>query len=460
DESHRINNIHTNNNKGGPSALPNEWTANKYKDQNKKFNRANLVCKHCNRNGHTIVRCFELVGYPQNFKKKDNQSVSSNVAVAVAGSKVDQKPGPSVTHSFTNDRFQKLVALISDKSGSSCVPANIADYHVSLLSMHKLSKNNNLRVSFDEDKHFIQDSVQRTLVGTDSEKGGLYFFETCKFFSNNNIQICCLSKCLWHDRLGHPFNQISGVLKRKINIENWNDVGPYESENKDYEMVSQDTNSLKFFNNFNEETRLDEPYDDNERDRKSRQGEDTNPSSFGATENTGSTKKDEGGHPSTPEEVINEEVDGVTHEDDNMSEGDDFYDDFNKMFQQSVKQSNDFYTPNKQGRNLRRSSRKFVLPAKLQDFKLNTSVKYSIDNQVSYSKLSLENFSFSTSINKIREPKTYDEASSDMRWIEAMNLEMKALNRNGTWLITDLLKEERPMVISGVLKLSTSLVEK
>nr|GEV97681.1 putative reverse transcriptase, RNA-dependent DNA polymerase, Gag-polypeptide of LTR copia-type [Tanacetum cinerariifolium] len=233
-----------------------------------------------------------------------------------------------------------------------------------------------------------------------------------------------------------------------------------QSENKDYEMVSQDTNSLKFFNNFNEETRLDEPYDDNERDRKSRQGEDTNPSSFGATENTGSTKKDECGHPSTPEEVINEEVDGVTHEDDNMSEGDDFYDDFNKMFQQFVEQSNDFYTLDNQGRNLKRSSRKSVLLAKLQDFKLNTSVKYSIDNQVSYSKLSLENFSFSTSINKIREPKTYDEASSDIRWIEAMNLKMKALNRNGTWLITDLLKEERPLIISGVLKLSTSLVEK
>ncbi|GJZ66033.1 hypothetical protein Tco_0622729 [Tanacetum coccineum] len=332
DESHRINNIHTNNNKGGPSALPNEWTANKYNNQNKKFNRANLVCKHCNRNGHTIVRCFELVVYPQNFKKKDNQSVSSNAAVA--GSKVDQKPGPFVTHSFTNDRFQKLVALISDKSGSGCVHANIAVGHpngtkalVTYIGSFKLSEN---------------------MILTD-------------------------------------------VLV----------VPDYHSENKDYEMVSQDTNSLNFFNNFDEETRSDEPYDDNKRDRKSRQGEDTNPSSFGGTENTGSTKKDEGGHPSTPEEAINEEVDGVTHEDDNMSEGDDFYDDFNEMFQQSVEH---------------------------------------IDNHVSYSKLSLENFIFSTSINKIREPKTHDEASSDIKWIEAMNLEMEALNRNGTWLIT--LKEE------------------
>ncbi|GJW62872.1 hypothetical protein Tco_0112207 [Tanacetum coccineum] len=70
---------------------------------------------------------------------------------------------------------------------------------------------------------------------------------------------------------------------------------------------------------------------------------------------------DEGGHPSTLEPATNEEVDDVMPDDiDNFSDGDDFYDDFNPLFQY---------------------------------------------------------------INKIIELKTYDEASSYTRWIDAMNQE-------------------------------------
>nr|GEU80912.1 putative Gag-polypeptide of LTR copia-type [Tanacetum cinerariifolium] len=158
---------------------------------------------------HTIDRYFELVGYPLNFKKKDNQNVSSNVAVA--GNKVNQKPGSSVTHPFTDDQLQKLVALISDKSGSGYVP-------------------------------------------------DVKFYERMFSFKN-------------------------------------------ESENKGYEMVSQDLNNLKKFINFDEDTGSDEPYDYNERVKTTRQSEDTDPSSLGGTKNTSGTKKDDGGHPSTPEEA-------------------------------------------------------------------------------------------------------------------------------------------------------------
>ncbi|GKA23628.1 hypothetical protein Tco_0709661 [Tanacetum coccineum] len=47
--------------------------------------------------------------------------------------------------------------------------------------------------------------------------------------------------------------------------------------------------------------------------------------------------------------------------------------------------------------------------------KVNTKVKYNIDKQVNYSKLSIENFNFSTSLNKISETKSYSEAASDIR---------------------------------------------
>ncbi|GJW95157.1 ribonuclease H-like domain-containing protein [Tanacetum coccineum] len=65
-------------------------------------------------------------------------------------------------------------------------------------------------------------------------------------------------------------------------------------------------------------------------------------------------------------------------------------------------------------------------------------VKYGLEKFVSYSKLNTENFCFITQLNKIREPKTYFEASKYSHWIEVMNQEMNALLRNGTWELVEL----------------------
>nr|GEW08730.1 hypothetical protein [Tanacetum cinerariifolium] len=86
----------------------------------------------------------------------------------------------------------------------------------------------------------------------------------------------------------------------------------------------------------------------------------------------------------------------------------------------------------------RRSSRKYVLPNKYNDFVLNKKAKYGLDKVVTYSNLSSDKFSFVTNLNKTTKPKSYKEAALDPKWIEAMNSEMEALNKNKTWIITDL----------------------
>ncbi|GJU09333.1 hypothetical protein Tco_1131729 [Tanacetum coccineum] len=99
----------------------------------------------------------------------------------------------------------------------------------------------------------------------------------------------------------------------------------------------------------------------------------------------------------------------ISKEKDSESDGDDtFYQEFNDQFQSPV------LNPDNQSVNLRSTS----MPTKLSNFKVNTKVIYNIDKQVSYSKLSVENFNFSTSLNKISEPKSYTEAASDIRWLE------------------------------------------
>ncbi|GKB81769.1 putative RNA-directed DNA polymerase, partial [Tanacetum coccineum] len=234
--------------------------------------------------------------------------------------------GKTVRHGsdglLEDDQFQKLIVLISDKTG----PANIAGG----LPLNMWTESVLIAV------YLINRSDKCVFMGYSFEKVGynLFNLDTKKMFFSRDVK----------------FYEIVFPFKN-------------EYENKGYEMS-----------------------------KNTRQSEDTNPSSLGGTKNTDSTKEDDGGHPSTPEEATNEEVDGVTHDDDTLSKGDDLY-------------------------GLIRSSRKSVLLEKLHDLKLNTFVKYSIDNHV-----------------------------------EAMNLAMEALNRNGNWIITDLLEGRKAIGSKWVWK--------
>nr|GEY28358.1 ribonuclease H-like domain-containing protein [Tanacetum cinerariifolium] len=168
DESHRSTQSH-NVSKSGSAAfvaktnnINNNWSGSN--NQPRRLNRPNLVCTRCNMIGHTADRCFKLVGYPPNFKKNIGTNRGSTSKNVVSGNK-DQSIGSS--NSFTDDQHKRLMALISEKSGSSSMPANNAvapGYQVSLLSVHSLGNDNKFRVIFYEDTYVIQDSALRTQV--------------------------------------------------------------------------------------------------------------------------------------------------------------------------------------------------------------------------------------------------------------------------------------------------------
>ncbi|GKD09074.1 retrovirus-related pol polyprotein from transposon TNT 1-94 [Tanacetum coccineum] len=81
---------------------------------------------------------------------------------------------------------------------------------------------------------------------------------------------------------------------------------------------------------------------------------------------------------------------------------------------------------------LRRSSRQSKLPMKLNDYVLNFSVRYGIEEYVIYYKLKGTNLCFATTLNKSIKPTCLKVALSDPNWVEAMNNEMEALNKNNT----------------------------
>ncbi|GJV29565.1 ribonuclease H-like domain-containing protein [Tanacetum coccineum] len=133
DKSHRISHSQASGSKNGQVifvARTNDWNNDKNSvqtSQNRRF--VNLVCKHCHMIGHTIDKCFEIVGYPNGFKK-----------MSVNGS----KPGDAQVN-----------------------------------------------------------------------EAGTY-------------ALGIMSKCLWHNMLDHPSDQVIEVLKRKLNIDEFSTSDPCE----------------------------------------------------------------------------------------------------------------------------------------------------------------------------------------------------------------------------------------
>ncbi|GKC48116.1 putative RNA-directed DNA polymerase, partial [Tanacetum coccineum] len=94
---------------------------------------------------------------------------------------------------------------------------------------------------------------------------------------------------------------------------------------------------------------------------------------------------------------------------------------------------------------VRRSSRQTKLPVKLNDYVLNFNVKYGIEKVVNYSSLKSANLCFATTLNKSAEPSFLSDALSDPNWVDAMNNEIEALNRNNTWTECDFPHGRKPI---------------
>nr|GEX33409.1 ribonuclease H-like domain-containing protein [Tanacetum cinerariifolium] len=134
-------------------------------------------------------------------------------------------------------------------------------YKVCLISVHKLAKDDKFVVSFTESKCFVQDSLQKSLMGTGSEKIGLYMFDSSRKLTNSNISSCFLSNCLWHNRLDHSSDQVLTILKDKNQIDSLYDIQPCDvchNAKQTSEPFPLSDHKTKYLVN-----KSDEPYDDN-----------------------------------------------------------------------------------------------------------------------------------------------------------------------------------------------------
>ncbi|KAH0705523.1 hypothetical protein KY290_010213 [Solanum tuberosum] len=101
---------------------------------------------------------------------------------------------------------------------------------------------------------------------------------------------------------------------------------------------------------------------------------------------------------------------------------------------------------------IRRSTTK-QSPAWQTDFVTQKAVKYPMGNYVSYNHLSSSYQCYIAASSSLKEPSTYSEAVSDQRWIDAMQLEIQALESNNTWVVTNLPQGKKPIGCRWVYKI-------
>ncbi|GJZ13005.1 ribonuclease H-like domain-containing protein [Tanacetum coccineum] len=445
DESNRNSHSTSRSVKAGPSAFAarsnnsngnSNWNSinSSNNNGNKRFGRvSNLVCKHCNMTGHTIDRCFELSDHSK-----------------------------STTHTLTSDQYQILMSLLSDACIASTSHASVAraSQHIIYCAtfLYDIIDVTHLNLTVSRPNETIEqvkqlgniklrnnlilkdvlvvpgykDLTQKSLMGTGSDRGGLYFFDE---------------------------DQVFVVLKNKVKEITTSGSGPYDvchkakrirepfpiSEHKSKSLENGITDN--FFNSSHESN---EPYDDG-RDsadigNRSAPNEGTNKSRFSTVDGSIRVIDNAQSETSVSEsEKVSADVTSSTSSrkdtrtkeyatetsisEDYVYEGEEL-ESFGQLFRWSPEPA--------AGQTVRRTSRKYVLPSKHNDYVLNKNVKFGIDKVINYAHLSLDNYVFTTSINKIHEPTTYLEAVKDSRWVDAMNQEMEALNRNGTWEIARL----------------------
>ncbi|GKA21412.1 ribonuclease H-like domain-containing protein [Tanacetum coccineum] len=528
-------------------AKSNSWNKNGNKkfDNNKMVRNStnnrgpnpNLHCTNCGKVGHTVDRCFDIIGYPLGYNK--NIGPKSNGPRTFNANFVFSYSEKGASLSFTNEQMIKLMNLINE-APSGNVQANMAGHPNGTLPKIKYVRNFKLSdkiVLFDV-LVVLEICIKTKLWGLVVKNGGIYMFDYVYPLSFNSqtignlSAICFISKSMWHTRLGHPSNQAVSMLQHDLNFTKDSYVSPCDICHK----AKQTREPFPFSDHHT--TEIGElihlylfpssvlngksPFELvfgfkpklchlrsfgclcfssilNNSDKFSSKSEKYVLISFSTTKKaykvysleskmiyySRDIKFYENIFPFKMIDSLQKEQSIFSKSSDNNVNGLNFFDEKHSDFQTSLSPNDDrrvydtpyndsndhsfssnadecedeFATsidetstsegnvyinskspaqgnlPQKisQGQpDLRRSSRVPKMPAKFNDYVVNSSKKYGLEKYVTYTNLNTSNYCFSINLNKSSEPTSYFEAVKNPNWIEAINNEIEALNRNNT----------------------------
>ncbi|KAM0071314.1 putative retrotransposon gag domain, retrotransposon Copia-like protein [Helianthus debilis subsp. tardiflorus] len=88
----------------------------------------NLKCSHCNMLGHTVDRCFEIIGYPPGVRRRSGGQVArSNVSNNnnKSNTTVGSSNSVGTAMPFTSEQISKLLSLVGENSGGEQAKSNM-----------------------------------------------------------------------------------------------------------------------------------------------------------------------------------------------------------------------------------------------------------------------------------------------------------------------------------------------
>ncbi|KAJ0887750.1 putative RNA-directed DNA polymerase [Helianthus annuus] len=430
-------------------------------DSRKKNTRGpnpNLKCSHCNMLGHTVDRCYEVIGYPPGFRKRSGgQSYRSNVSNNnnKSNSTVGSSNSVGTAMPFTSEQISKLLSLVGESSGGEQAKSNMGDVFYVPGYSDLRSKKVLVTGSQDNGLYFVGKHgwlPSSVLLGKSPYE--IVFGFKPSLMHLRNFGCLCFSTVLNEsDKFTYHADKCvligySNVKKgyklwsldnKKVlfsrDVKFYEDVYPFKNKhvgNSDF--IDKTLNHITFFDCYDTETpEVSQMPDDEEGNNGSHGSSSDDQQPLGPSTSTITSIADQPQQVPTGYEGSSEtgfygeaEDSGTPSDETNLSEG--------------------------AGLGLRKSTRTSVVPKRFEDYVLSGNAKYSIDKTVNYACLSKENFSFVSLLNKTLEPTCYDEAAKDPRWVEAMNKEMEALFRNNTWTLVDLPPGRKPIGCKWVYK--------
>ena len=136
EESFQKGSVSTSGTKPSNSAFNSKFN-NKLNSTNKNRNQSNqsLQCKNCGIKGHTIDRCYKLIGYPKDFKPRNdfssnqsrNYNANNSSITPTGSSSTSDNSGNGEAHFLTSDQYSKFLQLLEKQTvEESAATANMA----------------------------------------------------------------------------------------------------------------------------------------------------------------------------------------------------------------------------------------------------------------------------------------------------------------------------------------------
>ncbi|GJR90330.1 ribonuclease H-like domain-containing protein [Tanacetum coccineum] len=207
-----------------------------------------------------------IVPNRNNFQRNQTSGFTQRNQVSGISQNLNNGPRPnnmnnnSSSSGFTDEQMATLISLIKDNKVGKNVQANMAvghpngteayiskignlrlsngltlydvmvipEYYVTLISVHKLAKENKIIDAFNENRcYFLNEDLSlKNVLGTGDQCEGLYYYNNQGIKSNNSSlgYQRLLSQHDWHCRLGHLAEPVMNVLKNNLQIDKKDNV--------------------------------------------------------------------------------------------------------------------------------------------------------------------------------------------------------------------------------------------